>query len=123
MDRNFWEQACNASVSRPVSELKQSNYIANAVAVSYIRCKMTLPRCLLTQSSDFRLRIWCRVQRDILFAGLQTAAVEAERREVQRGGGRPRVEEPAAIQRLDVRWLRGRACRLFPSTAEQQLGL
>ena len=83
MDRNFWEKACNASVSRPVSALKQSNYVANAVAVSYIHCNMTLPRCLLTQSSDFRLRIWCRVQRDILFAGLQAAAVEAER---QRGG-------------------------------------
>ena len=84
---------------------------------------MTLPRCLLTQSSDFRLRIWCRVQRDILFAGLQAAAVAAERREEQRGGWGPRVEEPADVQRLDVRRLFGGACRLFPSTAEQQLGL
>ena len=107
MDRNFWEQACKAAVNRPVSELKQSNYIASAVAVSRSRCQMILPRRLLMHSSDFPLRIWCRVQRDILFAGLKAAAVEAER---QRRGWRPRVEGPAAVQRLDVRWLRG-GCR------------
>ncbi len=74
-------------------------------------------------STDFHVRFWCCVQLSVLLAGLQAAAVEAERREEQRGGGRPRVEKPAAIQRLDVRWLRGGACRLFPSTVEQQLGL
>jgi hypothetical protein len=70
MDRNFWEQACNATVSRPVSALKHSNYIANAVAVNHSRSHMNLPRRLLTHSPDFHLRIWCRGQRDILFAGL-----------------------------------------------------
>ena len=110
MDRSFWEQACKAAANRPVSELKQSNYIASAVAVSRSRCQMNLPRRLLMHSSDFPLRIWCRVQRDILLAGLQATAVEAERREEQRGGWRPRVEGPAAVQRVDVRWLRG-GCR------------
>jgi hypothetical protein len=85
MDRSFWEPACKAAANRPVSELKQSNYNASAVAVSRSRCQMILPRRLLMHSSDFPLRIWCRVQRDILLAGLQAAAVEAERREEQRG--------------------------------------
>ena len=107
MDPNFWAQACNAAVSRPVSALRQSHYLASAVAVSHSRCQ--IPCRLLMQLSDFHLRIWCRVQRGILLAGLQAAAVEAER---ERGGRRPRVEEPAAVQRLDVRWLRGGRCRV-----------
>jgi hypothetical protein len=32
--RVFWAAACNASMSRSLPELKQSNYAANAVAVS-----------------------------------------------------------------------------------------
>ena len=48
MDRNFWEQACNAAANRPVSALKQTNYIANAVAVIRSRCQITLPCHMLT---------------------------------------------------------------------------
>ncbi len=123
MDRSFWEQACNATVSRPLSALKQSNYIANTVAVNLSRCHMNLPRRLLTLSPDFHLRMWCRGQRDILFAGLQAAAVEAEWREEQRGGRGPRVEEPADVLRLDVHWLLGGSRHILPLNATAKFSI
>jgi hypothetical protein len=33
-DRSFWEQACNASTSRPLPQLQQANDVANGIAVS-----------------------------------------------------------------------------------------
>jgi hypothetical protein len=33
-DYDFWANACNSSVTRPVSELKLANYAANGIAVS-----------------------------------------------------------------------------------------
>jgi hypothetical protein len=69
----------------------------------------TASRRLLTpsrslDSSDFGLRLCCRFLRDFLFAGLQAAAMEAQR---QRVGWGPSLEEFATIQRLDVCKLRG----------------
>ena len=101
-----WAQACNTAIKRPVPEMRAASIAANGVAVSHI----TLPgRCaasrrLLTPSADFCLRYCCRFLRDFLFAGLQAAALEAER---QRGGRGPGLEESAAVQRLDVCKLRG----------------
>ena len=54
-------------------------------------------------STDFHVRFWCCVRLSVL-AGLQAAALEAER---QRGGRGPGLEESAAVQRLDVCKLRG----------------
>ncbi len=96
-----WVQACNTAVKRPVPEIRAASIAANGVAVSHI----TLPgRCaasrrLLTPSTDFGLRYCCRFLRYFVFAGLQAAALEAER---QRGGRGPGLEESAAVQRLDV---------------------
>ena len=70
MDRNFWAQACNTSANRPLSELRQDNIVANVVAVSCFALPDFGSRRLLTPSSDFVVLLCCRVQRDILFAGL-----------------------------------------------------
>ncbi len=96
-----WAQACNTAIKRPVPEIRAASNAANGVAVSHI----TLPgRCaasrrLLTPSTDYALRYCCRFLLDFLFAGLQAAALEAQR---QRGGRGPGLEESAAVQRLDV---------------------
>ena len=101
-----WAQACNTATNRPVPEMRTASIAANGVAVSHF----TLPgRCaasrrLLTPSTDFGLRYCCRFLRYFLFAGLQTAALEAQR---QRGGRGPGLEESAAVQRLYVCKLRG----------------
>ena len=101
-----WAQACIAALNRPLSDRRQGSNAANVVAVSHI----TLPgssaasRRLLTPSTDFGLRYCCRFLRYFLFAGLQAAALEAQR---QRGGRGPGLEESAAVQRLDVCRLRG----------------
>ena len=101
-----WAQACDSALKRPVPEMRAASNAANGVAVSHI----TLPgrraasRRLLTPSTDFGLRYCCRFLRYFLFAGLQAAALEAQR---QRGGRGPGLEESATVQRLDVRKLRG----------------
>ncbi len=101
-----WAQACVAALNRPVPDRRQGSNAANVVAVSYF----TLPgscvasRRLLTPSSDFGLRFCCRFLRDFLFAGLQAAAMEAQR---QRVGWGPSLEESTTIQQLDVCKLRG----------------
>ena len=83
MDRDFWAHACNAATSRPLSALKQASYRAHAVAVSRSAARHTVAKSNVFLFSDFYLRFWCRAQRGILFAGLPTAALEAER---ERGG-------------------------------------
>ena len=115
-----WAQACNTALKRPVPEIRVASNAANGVAVSHF----TLPgRCaasrrLLTPSADFCLRYCCRFLRYFLFAGLQAAALEAER---QRGGWGPGLEESAAVQQLDVCKLRGGHRFVFFSPAGESL--
>jgi hypothetical protein len=101
-----WAQACNTAIKRPVPEMRTAGIAANGVAVSHItlsgRCAAS--RYLLTLSTDFGLRYRCRFLRYFLFAGLQAAALEAQR---QRGGRGPGLEESAAVQRLCVCQQRG----------------
>ena len=117
-----WAQACNTAIKRPLPEIRAASIAANGVAVRHI----TLPgrraasRRLLTPSTDFCLRYCCRFLRYFLFAGLQAAAVEAER---QRGGRGPGLEESAAVQRLDVCKLRGGRHFFFLSSAGENLFL
>jgi hypothetical protein len=76
-----WAQACNTALKRPVPEMRAASIAANGVAVSHI----TLPgRCaasrrLLTPLTDFGLRYCCRYLCYFPFAGLQAAALEAQR--------------------------------------------
>ena len=115
-----WAQACNTAIKRPVPEMRAASNAANGVAVSHI----TLPgRCaasrrLLTPSTDFDLRYCCRFLCYFLFAGLQAAALEAQR---QRGGRGPGLEESAAVQRLDVCKLRGGCRYVFRQSAAKNL--
>ena len=117
-----WAQACNTAIKRPVPEMRAASIAANGVAVSHI----TLPgRCaasrrLLTMSTDFGLRYCCRYLCYFPLAGLQAAALEAER---QRGGRGPGLEESAAVQRLDVCKLRGGHHHVFLSPAVNYLFL
>ena len=69
---------------------------------------------VLTLSLDDDLLFGCRGERDRVFAGVQVAALEAER---QGGGGGPHMEEFAAVQRLDVRWKHYGGCVYSPSYA------
>ncbi len=115
-----WAQACNTAIKRPVPEMRAASIAANGVAVSQI---MLPGRCaascrLLTPSTDYGLRYCCRFLRYFLFAGLQAAALEAER---QRGGRGPGLEESAAVQRLDVCKLRGGRRNVLLSPAVENL--
>ncbi len=118
-----WAQACNTATKRPVPDMRAASNVANGVAVSLIitligRCAAS--RRLLTPSTDFSLRYCGRCLRYFLFAGLQAAALEAER---QRGGRGPGLEESAAVQRLDVCKLRGGHRCVFHQLAGQHLYL
>ena len=117
-----WAQACNTALKRPVPETRTAGNAANSIAVSHF----TLPgRCaasrrLFTPSTDYGLRYCCCFLRDFIFAGLQAAALEAQR---QRGGRGPGLEESAAVQRLDVCKLRGGHRFVFLSPAVTHLFL
>ena len=63
-----------------------------------------LCRSLHGPSPDFDVLVCCVMCCGFLFAGLQAAALEAERQRGERGPG---LEESATVQRLDVRKLRG----------------
>ena len=111
-----WAQACNTALNRPFPERTRAGIAANSVAVRHFTLpgRFVASRRLLTLSTDFGLRYCCRFLRDFLFAGLQVTALEAER---QRGGREPSLEEPAAVQRLDVCKLRGGHRFIFLSPA------
>jgi hypothetical protein len=76
-----WEQACNTAIKRPVPEMRTAGIAANGLAVRHFT--LTGPcaalRRLLTPSTDFDPRYCCRFLGDFLFAGLQAAALEAQR--------------------------------------------
>ena len=78
MNRNFWAQACNAALSRPLPELRHANSIANGFAVGHLPLSGCQCDPRLTPTLDLHLLFCRRVQRGILFAGLQAAALEAE---------------------------------------------
>ena len=115
-----WAQACNTAIKRPVPEMRAAGIAANGVAVSHITLSgcCAASRRLLTPSTDYGLRYCCRFFRNFIFAGLQAAALEAER---QRGGRGPGLEESAAVQRLDVCKLRGGHRSVFLRPAVQHL--
>ena len=75
MDRNFWAHACSAALKRPLPQLKEANNAANAFAVRRLSDCHALSS--LPPSSDLYLLVCRCVQRGILFAGLQVAALEA----------------------------------------------
>ncbi len=104
-----WAQACNAALNRPVPERRIASNAGIGVAVSQYtllsgRCIASRRLLTVTLLTDFGLRCCCRFLRAFLFAGLQAAALEAQR---QRGGRGPGLEESATVQRLDVCKLRG----------------
>ena len=93
------------------------NTLGCGVAVSHIDLSLLALEDylrVLTLSLDDDLLFGCRRECDRVFAGVQVAAVEAER---QGGGGRPHMEEFAAVQRLDVRWKHHGGCVYSPSYA------
>ncbi len=98
----FWREACNASASRPVWQQTQYINAAYGVAVSAFSFLSSIHR--LTPPIGHTVHFRRCSKRCLLFAGIQAAALEAER---LGGGWGPNLEEPAPIQRLDVRWLRG----------------
>jgi hypothetical protein len=93
-----WAQACNTAFNRPFPERMRAGIAANSVAVRHFtlpgRCAASRRLLTMTPSTDFSLRYCCCFLRDFLFAGLQAAALEAQR---QRGGRGPGLEESAAV--------------------------
>ena len=119
MDRNYWEQACNASVNRPLPQLQQANRVANGIAVRLLALKgaasfthhfLRFLFVLWLLRYDIGLTSHFPSECNRVFARLQAAALAAER---QGSGGRPHMEEPAAVQRLDLRRLRSGYCSVL----------
>ena len=108
----FWREACNASASRPVWQQTQYINAANGVAVSAFSFLSSIHR--LTPPIDHAVHFRRCSRRCFLFAGVQAAALEAER---LGGGWGPDLEESTAVQRLDVRWKHCGGCVYSPSNA------